>query len=210
MGAREKILETATRLFLTDGYHATSLAQVARAAQVSKALILWHFDRKEQLFRAALQHFLAPYAIDDRALSGLTESEQIEKLIDDYYAFIAQNLSSVKFVLGQVVRGEDNAHDLVLHARQLYHIYCGLLTASLESGKARGVFASDIRPAEDAALIMATLNGLLVQRLVSQAEAETARDLLEYLKRTLRKRLHTPLAQTTERESVHRAYSSNS
>ena len=210
MGAREKILEMAARLFLTDGYHATSLAHVARAAQVSKALILWHFSSKEQLFRTALQHFLAPYAIDDRALTGLTESEQIEKLIDDYYAFIAQNLSSVKFVLGQVVRGEGNADDLVLHARQLYHVYSGLLTAILESGKARRVFAPDIRPAEDAALIMATLNGLLVQHLVSHTEAETERNLLEYVKQTLRERLIMPLTSTTERESVHRACSSNS
>jgi AcrR family transcriptional regulator len=196
MGAREKILETAARLFLTDGYQATSLAQVARAAQVSKALILWHFDRKEQLFRAALQHFLIPYEIDDRTLSGLTESEQIEKLIDDYYAFIAEHLSSVKFVLGQVVREDDNSHELVLHARQLYQVYCGLLTTILERGKARGFFTSDLRPAEDATLIMATLNGLLVQRLVSQEETETAQDLLQYLKRTLLARLNAPLAQT--------------
>jgi AcrR family transcriptional regulator len=210
MGAREKILETAAHLFLTDGYQATSLAQVARAAQVSKALILWHFDSKEQLFRAALQHFLAPYAIDDRVLTGLAESEQVEKLIDDYYAFIAEHLSSVKFVLGQVVRGEDHAHELVLHARQLYHVYCGLLTTILENGKARGIFASDIRPAEDAALIMATLNGLLVQRLISPAETETTWALLEHLKRTLRDRLNAPLTPTTERERSHRAYSSNS
>ena len=43
MDAREKILETAMRLFATQGYSTTSLAQVAKEARVSKALIFWHF-----------------------------------------------------------------------------------------------------------------------------------------------------------------------
>ena len=68
MDTREKILETAVRLFSSHGYADTSLAQVARAACVSKALVLWYFESKERLFRAALQHFLTPYEIDDHAL----------------------------------------------------------------------------------------------------------------------------------------------
>src|SRR5262245_36186733 len=122
MGTREKILETAARLFSTNGYRATSLAQVARAAHVSKALILWYFDSKEQLFHVALQHFLTPYEIDDQVLIGLSESEQVDKLIDDYYDFIAEHLYSVKFVLGQVARGDENSQELVEHMRELYHV----------------------------------------------------------------------------------------
>ncbi len=65
MATRERILETAAQLFATHGYADTSLAQVARETQVSKALVLWYFETKEQLFRTALQHFLAPYSIDE-------------------------------------------------------------------------------------------------------------------------------------------------
>ena len=82
---REKILDVAGRLFATQGYADTSLAQVARSAEVSKALILWHFNSKDDLFRTALQNFLSPYSIDDTGLHGLSEQEQFEKLIDDYY-----------------------------------------------------------------------------------------------------------------------------
>jgi AcrR family transcriptional regulator len=103
---REKILETAVKLFSSHGYADTSLAQVARAARVSKALVLWYFESKDRLFRAALQHFLAPYEIDDHVLDGLDEQQQVEKLLDDYYDFIAEHLYSVRFVLGQVVGGD--------------------------------------------------------------------------------------------------------
>lgn len=189
MPAREKILETAIQLFSTQGYADTSLAQVARAAQVSKALVLWHFESKEHLFRAAVEHFLVPYKIGDQALSGLTASEQIEKLIDDYYDFIAEHLYSVKFVLGQIVGGDATSQELVAQARELHSVYRGLLTSILERGQASGAFPAQIQPAEDAALILATLNGLLLQQLVEHSPSSNPRALLLRLKHTVRARL---------------------
>jgi len=183
----------AARLFSSQGYAATSLAQVARAAQVSKALVLWHFESKEQLFRVALQHFLAPYEIDAHALLGLNESEQVDKLIDDYYDFIAEHLPSVQFVLGQVVRQDENSQELVTHARELHRVYRELLMTILERGRAAHVFTQHVRPTEDAALIMAALNGLLLQHLVEPEDALRAKELLTRLKSTMRAWLCSPL-----------------
>ncbi len=195
MGARERILEAAARLFSSRGYAATSLARVARAARVSKALVLWHFESKEGLFRAALQHFLAPYEIDAHALLGLTEGEQIEKLIDDYYEFIAEHLPSVQFVLGQVVGRDENSRELVAHARELYGVYRELLTTILERGRTSHAFTQHVRPAEDAALIMAMLNGLLVQQLVEPERGLGAKELLARFKAVMRTRLGASLPE---------------
>ena len=183
----------AARLFSHQGYAATSLAQVARAAQVSKALVLWHFESKEHLFRAALQHFLAPYEIDAHSLLGLNENEQVEKLIDDYYDFIAEHLPSVQFVLGQVVRQDENSQELVAHARELYRVYRELLMTILERGRAARIFTQHVRPTEDAALIMAALNGLLLQHLVEPEGTVRAKELLARLKSTTRAWLCSPL-----------------
>jgi AcrR family transcriptional regulator len=198
---REKILETAVKLFSSHGYADTSLAQVARAARVSKALILWYFESKDQLFRAALQHFLAPYEIDAHTLDGLEEQRQVDKLIDDYYDFIAEHLYSVRFVIGQIVGGDENSQDLVTRARELHVIYRGLLTTILERGQEKGIFSSGVRPAEDATLIMATLNGLLLQQLVENLTAEKARELLAHWKLSMHMQLgcqSAPLASATE------------
>ena len=89
------------RLFATQGYSTTSLAQVAKEAEVSKALIFWHFQNKEALFRDAVQRTLEPYLInvlDD--LEGLAEDDQLRRLIEEYYAFVAKHPDSVKLVLG--------------------------------------------------------------------------------------------------------------
>lgn len=52
---REAILDAAQRLFLDEGYAATSMDAVAARAGVSKATIYAHFEGKDQLF-AAIMH----------------------------------------------------------------------------------------------------------------------------------------------------------
>src|SRR2546426_5727966 len=164
---REKILSSATKLFAAHGYANTSLAQVAKEAQVSKALIFWHFANKDELFRTALKSSLEPYSINVvELLSGLDELGQIRKLVDLYYDFVSQNVYSVRFLLSLVVREEKNLDDVLDRTSELFRIYCNLLADILQTGREKGVFRSNVNPQADAALIMATLNGILVQGFV--------------------------------------------
>lgn len=50
LGSRDPIREAAARLFLVKGYAATSMDDVAAAAQVSKQTIYTHFANKDELF----------------------------------------------------------------------------------------------------------------------------------------------------------------
>ncbi len=186
MDTREKILETAMRLFSTQGYGNTSLSQVAKEAQVSKALIFWHFENKDQLFRTALQKTLEPYIInilDD--LEGLSELDQIRRLIDEYYAFVSQNMYSVKFVLGLILRDEKHPDDVVGHMNELQRVYVNLLADIMESGRQKGTFRSTIDPQLDAGLIMSALHGILVQGFMWNDAPDRSQALLNHLKATL-------------------------
>src|SRR5713101_5001743 len=99
--ARERILESATGLFWRHGFSSTSVAQVAEGARVSKSLIFWHFENKDNLFRAALEHGLDAFAVEVRGdLQVLSAIEQLNWLIDEYYAFVSTHLRSVKFLVG--------------------------------------------------------------------------------------------------------------
>lgn len=195
MDTRQKILSTATKLFSTQGYANTSLAQVAKEAQVSKALIFWHFASKDDLFRTAVKSSLEPYSIDVvELLSGLDELGQICKLVDLYYEFVSQNVYSVRFLLSLVVREEKNLDDLLDRTTELYGIYGSMLADIIQTGRERGVFRSTVDPGADAALIMATLNGLLVQGFVGAGIQSDPARLLEQLKIGLRERLLDPHA----------------
>ncbi|MGH7803941.1 MAG: TetR/AcrR family transcriptional regulator [Candidatus Binatia bacterium] len=187
--AREKILETATRLFSGQGYASTSLSHVAKEANVSKALIFWHFESKEKLFRAALQRTLEPYFINVvDALDGISEVEQMFKLIDLYYQFVHDHLESIRFILGLIIREERSPEDAVARIGELFRIYRNLLGDILEGARQKGLIRADADPKTEAASIMAALNGVLVQRFLD-ASTDGVDDLLAHLKRTLTERL---------------------
>jgi AcrR family transcriptional regulator len=51
---RERILSAAKKVFARKGFHATTMADVARAARLSYGSTYWYFDSKEALFSALL------------------------------------------------------------------------------------------------------------------------------------------------------------
>lgn len=186
---REKILTTAARLFSAHGYESTALSQVAREANVSKALVLWHFDSKEKLFQAALGRTLEPYFIDIDDLEGLDESARIERLIDLFYEFVQENGYSVRFVLGLILRGEPQPDDEILQRiADLYRLFRNLLAGATQHGQETGRFHRDVRPQLDASLIVAALDGILIEHFMSEEPSRSA-SLVAYLKRISLERL---------------------
>lgn len=53
---REAILDAAKATFAANGYHATKISDVAKAAGISYGSIYWYFDSKEALFEALMDH----------------------------------------------------------------------------------------------------------------------------------------------------------
>lgn len=190
MDARDKILETATRLFSTRGYGSTSLSQVAKEAKVSKALIFWHFESKERLFQSALQRSLEPYFVNvvDQ-VEGLGEVAQIHKLIDLFYDFVRDNMQSIRFVLSLILREEKQPDDPVARVAELFRIFRNLLNDILESGRQKGVFRSDITPPGEASLITCALVGALVQRFIGSDFSGESENVVAHLKSALLERL---------------------
>lgn len=189
MDARTKILETATRLFATHGYDSTSLSHVARAASVSKALIFWHFETKENLFQAVLTRTIEPYTIEIDDLDGLSEPERLRRLIDLYYEFVTENVFSVRFFLGLFLREEKCPDSLFGRILDLYRLYRKLLGDVIARGQERGSLSREVDPAQHAALILSALNGVLVQGVMGEPEPMSPVRLVEQLKSTLVDRL---------------------
>lgn len=184
MDARTKILETATRLFATQGYDSTSLSQVAKVASVSKALIFWHFESKENLFQEVVTRTIAPYYLNVD-LEGLSEPEQLKKLIDLYYEFVTQNLYSVRFFLGLFLREGARPEDLFARILDLYELYRKQLAEVIERGQGNGTVSPEVNGGAHAALIMSALNGILVQGFVWPSPNPSLDAVLAQLKTSL-------------------------
>lgn len=57
MSTRERILETAARLFHEQGYHATGVATILREAEVNSGSLYHHFASKEDLLLGVLERY---------------------------------------------------------------------------------------------------------------------------------------------------------
>ena len=193
MDARDKILETATRLFSTQGFGSTSLSQVAKEARVSKALIFWHFENKERLFQSALQRSLEPYFVNVVGqLDGLDEAAQIHRLIDLFYDFVREHMQSIRFVLSLILREEKQPDDPVARVAELFRIFRNLLNDILENGRQKGVFRAEIDAASEASLMMCALAGALVQRFIGSDFFGESEVVVSHLKTALLERLLVP------------------
>ena len=74
--SREQILDAAVQAFARFGFEATSMADIAASAGLKKALVQYHFETKENLWRKAMAHLwhlrdeVLPRYLDDATLAG--------------------------------------------------------------------------------------------------------------------------------------------
>ena len=89
---KERILNTAERLFGEHGFAGTSLRAIAKNAGVNLAAIHYHFGSKEALLLAALGRYAAP--VNQRRLQLIQEVEEatgneppsVEKILEIFVA----------------------------------------------------------------------------------------------------------------------------
>jgi AcrR family transcriptional regulator len=164
--SRDEILKAATELFSNRGFHETSMAEVARAARVSKALIFWHFKSKEELFVAVLSRLFEPYVIDFAEEAGmLDEKAQLLKLIESYLSFVRDNASSIRFFVAQMLHDEKTKESLSGQALALYDGYRTLVTDLITRAQEKGVCSREFPAPAAAGFLLAALNGLLLGHL---------------------------------------------
>lgn len=64
----QQILESAVALFVVQGFHNTSMEQIAAHAGVSKQTVYSHFSNKQELFKHAIQARRSDYDLTDASL----------------------------------------------------------------------------------------------------------------------------------------------
>ena len=73
---KQRILQKAEELFFENGYHATSVESIAKAAGVNKALIYYYFDAKSDLMTALVKNMMQDLA---KHLADMPKNEGASK-----------------------------------------------------------------------------------------------------------------------------------
>ena len=95
MDTEKKILDTASRLFYSQGYNATGINQIIEEADVAKATLYQHFKSKDDLLIAYLE-IMFEKTISKLRYVASTKSEPKEK-ISAIFEMLAENANSKGF-----------------------------------------------------------------------------------------------------------------
>ena len=111
----DRILSAALDLFSAQGFHGTSMQQIATAAGVSKGLLFHHFADKARLLDAlidALQQQLAPRAT---AVPNASPAEAFRSIINQIFNHLQQAQPLVKLLVPLAIHigGTETFHQLM-------------------------------------------------------------------------------------------------
>jgi len=92
---RRQLLEAALSVFLKFGFRKTSMDEVARAASVSRQGLYLHFEKKEALFKAVVQHALVTARAAPRARLGDTALPARERLVGAFDEWVGRYVGAL-------------------------------------------------------------------------------------------------------------------
>ena len=132
-----QILASATRLFASRGYEATSLQDVADAVGIRKQSLLYHFKSKEELRRAVLDALLSRWnEVLPRLLLAATSGEgQFEAVVAETTSFFADDPDRARLLLRELLDRPDDVRALLAtHVQPWVAVVSGYIRKGVERG----------------------------------------------------------------------------
>jgi AcrR family transcriptional regulator len=153
---RNNILAAANRLFLRQGYTATSMRQIAELAGIGKATIYHHFSDKESVIMALLdQNMSRMNDVLERIRTETRPRERIQVATEASIDFLYQFADIMQIVRREVpvVRGQTQ-NDFA----QFFQEYIQLMADAIKIGTDQGVFRS-VDAEQAARVLMSMIQG---------------------------------------------------
>ncbi len=160
--SRMRILDAAARLLSCRGYAATTLTDIAAAAEMQAGSLYYHFDSKdaivEEVLRVGIDH--AQGAIDAALIALGPEAQGSERLAEAIVAYVNCIVAESSFTVANIrCYNESPPHtreQLTSALREFTDLWVGLLA----EGQADGSLRDDTNPKVLARLMISGLNSL--------------------------------------------------
>ena len=144
--SRDLILDAAELLFATRGFAATTIKQIAAAANVNSALLYYYFENKETLYRETIRRILS--AMTGQGLELLdhptTPSEGVRTLVRFQSAFLSSRPHLPRLIAREFA-GHETTNAMPLFGEMLVKLFRRLCEI-IRDGQRQGEFRSDLTP----------------------------------------------------------------
>jgi len=143
---RERILESATRLFARKGYYGASIAQLAAMAGLTKGALYHHFKDKEALFAAVVARVRSNWekAVVRDVLKEPDAPARLRALFDNHTRLICADEALCLVMSSLVSEMDDLSPALAAEVRKLYADFARFIGQIIQKGQAAGQLRKDV------------------------------------------------------------------
>jgi TetR/AcrR family transcriptional repressor of nem operon len=199
--ARTRLLDTAMQVIRAQGYTASTVDDICRAAGLTKGAFFHHFKSKEDLAVAAAAHFsqMAERLFGDAPYRQLADPlDRLLGYIDFRATILAGPIPEFTCLLGTMVQEAYDTHPAIRRACDTY-ISAHAADVAKDIAAAKALYAPAAEwSAENLALYtQAVLQGAFVLAK-SKGGPEVARDCLAHLRRYFLQLFNRPLATRSD------------
>jgi len=112
---RAQLLAAAKTVFVTQGYHAAAMDDIAVRAGVSKPVLYQHFPSKLELYLALLGESAAEMVrLVREAIQASTDNhERVDNAVAAYFSFVADNGQAYRLIFESDLRGQAEVERIV-------------------------------------------------------------------------------------------------
>ena len=169
----DEIMVATYRALCRHGYANLTMQDIADELGKSKSLLHYHYDTKEELLGAFLEHIVDRFAADMRATEADDPVGRLDELIDRF-VFGADDVALHDYHLALLELRSQVPHDEAYREQFLRSDAAvrGAIADIIEDGVAEGVFR-DADPEGTAALIFAALDGARMRQIAIDDDTYT-------------------------------------
>lgn len=184
-----RMLQAALRLVATRGYSQATLEAIGAESGYSRGLVSHRWGTKDKLLEELVDRVIEDFrrGLLER-LRGLTGLDAVFCEIDCYLEGMDDPPLSSRAFFVLMLESIGPAPQIREHFARFGRKWQASLARTISKGQQLGSIRADVKAADEARLLIATLRGLRTQSMLDPASSDIARDIAA-LKATLTQRL---------------------
>ena len=168
---RIQIMDAARQLIIKQGYDATGVAEICKAAGISKGAFYYHFESKHVLFLTLLAEWLSSLDTSFTSIQNTTDSvmEQLERMAgasDMIFNALENPIPTVLAFWLKAYQDPKTWQDTI----QPFRHYQDEFETLLENGKKTGSLKTDVSSIDGSRILVGMAIGIIFQGLIFPEE----------------------------------------
>ncbi|MDB5402696.1 MAG: TetR/AcrR family transcriptional regulator, transcriptional repressor for nem operon [Acetobacteraceae bacterium] len=171
---RERLLEAGVRTFSKAGFNGCSVQDITDAAGVPKGSFYNHFESKEALGAAALQHYWTDGACDQLKILTRLDMSPRERL-RTYFEEATAEMAQIGFTCGCLVGNmaaelSDHSPIIAIQLSAIFLGWSGQVAECIRAAQAAGEIESNADPDQLAAFVLNAWEGAVLRARIEKAD----------------------------------------